>query len=183
MPLIYPTLTLRQPYASLKMTPHKPSETRSWPAPKACRMGQIIAIHAGLTPVASTLDEYDVGEETVALMMRCLGITDLRQFLTGLSLGAVVGICCFTWCYRTSYLDMRRPDIPEYHDVFGPECHDRELGDFSPGRYAWVMNPIRLFDDPVPAKGKQGVWGWEMPEDLHEQLIADGDILAAKDQP
>lgn len=35
------------------------------------------------------------------------------------------------------------------------------FGDFTPGRYAWVMeNPV-AFDKPIPARGKQGLWNWE----------------------
>ena len=38
---------------------------------------------------------------------------------------------------------------------------ERVLGDYSPGRFAWVLeNPV-MFDKPVPARGKQGWWNWE----------------------
>lgn len=37
------------------------------------------------------------------------------------------------------------------------------LGDYSPGRFAWVLrNPIK-FLSPVPAQGQQGWWRWEPP--------------------
>lgn len=37
---------------------------------------------------------------------------------------------------------------------------ERILGDYSPGRFAWVLqNPVML-DDPIPARGKQGWWEW-----------------------
>ena len=38
---------------------------------------------------------------------------------------------------------------------------ERVLGDYSPGRFAWVIqNPV-MFDEPFPARGKQGWWEWE----------------------
>jgi len=38
---------------------------------------------------------------------------------------------------------------------------ERALGDYSPGRWAWVLkNPV-MFDTPIPACGKQGWWNWE----------------------
>lgn len=38
---------------------------------------------------------------------------------------------------------------------------ERLLGDYSPGRFAWVLeNPI-IFDEPIPAKGQQGWWKWD----------------------
>ena len=36
-----------------------------------------------------------------------------------------------------------------------------DIGDYSPGRFAWVLkNPV-MFSTPVPASGKQGWWNWE----------------------
>lgn len=40
-------------------------------------------------------------------------------------------------------------------------AQERALGDYSPGRFAWVLkNPV-MFSAPVPASGKQGWWNWE----------------------
>jgi activating signal cointegrator 1 len=33
-------------------------------------------------------------------------------------------------------------------------------GDFSPGRYAWLLADTEPLDEPVPAKGRQGLWEW-----------------------
>lgn len=38
---------------------------------------------------------------------------------------------------------------------------ERALGDYSPGRFAWVLqNPV-MFDEPFPARGQQGWWEWD----------------------
>ena len=38
---------------------------------------------------------------------------------------------------------------------------ERALGDYTPGRWAWVLkNPV-MFDIPIPASGKQGWWNWD----------------------
>ncbi len=38
---------------------------------------------------------------------------------------------------------------------------ERAFGDWSPGRFGWILrNPV-LFDKPIPAKGAQGFWNWE----------------------
>lgn len=34
------------------------------------------------------------------------------------------------------------------------------IGDFTPGRYAWLLTDITPCD-PVPAKGRQVLWEWE----------------------
>lgn len=40
---------------------------------------------------------------------------------------------------------------------------ERALGDYSPGRFAWVLqNPV-MFATPIPARGQQGWWNWEEP--------------------
>ena len=37
---------------------------------------------------------------------------------------------------------------------------ERVLGDYTPGRFAWVLkNPV-IFDRPIPARGFQGWWNW-----------------------
>ena len=41
-----------------------------------------------------------------------------------------------------------------------PRLYDQfPYGDFRPGRWAWMLDDIKPCD-PVPAKGKQGVWEW-----------------------
>lgn len=38
---------------------------------------------------------------------------------------------------------------------------ERLLGDYNPGRFAWVLqNPV-MFDKPIPARGSQGWWNWK----------------------
>jgi hypothetical protein len=34
------------------------------------------------------------------------------------------------------------------------------LGDFTPGRWGWVLKAPNRWPDPVPARGRQGVWEW-----------------------
>ena len=35
------------------------------------------------------------------------------------------------------------------------------LGDFTKGRYAWILENIKMIN-PVKMKGKQGLWNWEV---------------------
>jgi hypothetical protein len=34
-------------------------------------------------------------------------------------------------------------------------------GDFTPGRWAWLLEDVRKLDEPIPAKGRQGLWEWD----------------------
>lgn len=33
-------------------------------------------------------------------------------------------------------------------------------GDFQPGRWAWMLSDVDVLAEPIPAKGKQGLWEW-----------------------
>ena len=39
----------------------------------------------------------------------------------------------------------------------------RPYGDFTPGRFAWLLSNIEPLAEPIPATGKQGLWNWERP--------------------
>lgn len=46
----------------------------------------------------------------------------------------------------------------------GPDVSDQlPFGDFTPGRYAWLLTAITPCD-PVPAKGRLGLWDWASGE-------------------
>ena len=75
-----------------------------------------------------------------------------RAGITGLPLGAVVCAVQLVACHRTEDLQ----DITE---------EERSLGDFSPGRYAWELRDVVVFDQPVPARGSLGFWDWTPPID------------------
>ena len=54
--------------------------------------------------------------------------------------------------------------VEEVVDSLTPK--EKVLGDYSPGRWAWVLkNPV-MFDMPIYARGKQGWWEWDegLPE-------------------
>lgn len=49
---------------------------------------------------------------------------------------------------------------------------ERLLGDYSPGRIAWVLkNPV-IFAAPAPASGKQGWWNWEETQFQATEMVA-----------
>lgn len=38
---------------------------------------------------------------------------------------------------------------------------EEALGDYSPGRFAWVLQNPEMFDTPIPERGNQGWWNWD----------------------
>ncbi len=50
---------------------------------------------------------------------------------------------------------------PDFADYFVPTEQELALGDWTPGRYAWELANVKMLPQPIPIKGKQGLWNWE----------------------
>jgi hypothetical protein len=46
---------------------------------------------------------------------------------------------------------------------------ENAFGDYSPGRYAWLLANVRALPEPIPAKGALGLWEWEGEEQAELQ--------------
>lgn len=49
------------------------------------------------------------------------------------------------------------------------------LGDFGPGRYAWLLSEARVFRRPLSTRGFLGLWRWTAPvnfRDLEPEVAA-----------
>ena len=129
--------TVYQPYAYAIVAGLKGYETR----PRRTNIRGRVAVHAGkanLDSVIKGLSGLEVWEMRAAV-----------KFENNLPLGAVVGTVEIVDC------------VPVEDVVDGLTERERALGDYSPGRWAWVLkNPI-MFDTPIPARGKQGWWEWK----------------------
>jgi hypothetical protein len=48
---------------------------------------------------------------------------------------------------------------------FGYSCDpgepEKSFGDYTPGRYAWYLYNVQALPEPIPAKGKLGLWEWD----------------------
>jgi len=40
---------------------------------------------------------------------------------------------------------------------------ERAFGDYSPGRWAWLLADVKPLTTPIPARGALGLWNWEAP--------------------
>lgn len=134
-------LTLTQPWATLVALGAKRIETRSWYTPYRGPL----AIHAakGLGPVG--------GER--GLQALCV-TSPFREALLGkqpLPCGAIVAVCRLISCCLTQTL---------HEDLVRIAPHELEFGDYTPGRFAWVLSDIVALPDPIPARGALGLWDW-----------------------
>lgn len=130
-------ITLHQPWATLIAVGHKQLETRSW---NPQYRGPLV-IHAG-----KTLDTSVIGN---AEFMRFFHLIGLDMFK--LPLSAALGICDLAAVYRTE-------------DVIGKiSDEERMFGNFAPGRAAWHLKNVRMFEQPIFVRGQQGLWKWTLP--------------------
>ncbi len=139
--------TVYQPYAYAIVTGLKQYETR----PRRTNIRGRVAVHAGKASLNRATREL-----STKAFWDLLGAVGGK---TELPLGAVVGTVEIVDCLPVEEVI---PTLTEW---------ERALGDYSPGRWAWVLkNPV-MFDTPIPARGKQGWWEWNAETPTWKQFF------------
>jgi hypothetical protein len=177
-------LTIRQPWASLIALGVKRIETRSW----STQYRGPLAIHAGKAwpvPVAEWQVPADrsntVGAPCVERLVNPADPVSRRWEMLHTPLGAVVAVADLVdvvpmvddyedVCHAyegPAALEITPNGTLLLYPEWGGGLDDDEItdvsdqrpyGDFTPGRFAWLLDNVRPLDPPVPAKGRQGLW-------------------------
>lgn len=131
-------LTIIQPWASLIAIGAKKIETRSW---HTSYRGPL-AIHAAK---GLPLNARALCSETP--FMEYLG--DHYMSVNDLPRGMVIAICQLVACTLTSL-------------AFEERLTDQErcFGNYSPGRFGWILEDVKPLAEPIPAKGALSLWEW-----------------------
>lgn len=161
-------LTLTQPWATLVALRAKQIETRSW----RTNYRGWLAIHAGkgLGPVGG-MDGllYTIRGDHFfqALVGNSVDNKLMDSRIAGLSLprGAIIAVARLTDCKPTGGTGPKYADF--VHDLSPQE---RAFGDYTPGRFAWLLSDIRPLAEPLICKGAQGLWA--VPPALQAQIEA-----------
>lgn len=159
------TLTLTQPWATLVAIGAKKFETRSW---KTFYRGPL-AIHAakGFPKWAQELCFQEPFQP--ALGDHIKGLTSNTLILPKLlPTGCIVATCELTAIYPTltekgTSEGVRRIDPNGF--IMPPDEPELSFGDYSPDRFAWVLENIQPLAEPIPAKGSLSLWEWEQSHD------------------
>lgn len=172
-------LTLHQPWASLVALGVKSIETRSWPT----QYRGPLAIHAAAkVPAGMSGPAGMIGRFTVHQDARSDGwyMLDSQwegrelgayQYPIPVPLGAIVATCTLVdvvpmvdgACGPGHAVLQVHPDCLLGDDPFGDPRISRDFtgqrpyGDFTPGRFAWLLADVVPVDPPVPFKGGQGL--------------------------
>jgi activating signal cointegrator 1 len=149
-------LSLTQPWATLVTIGAKKIETRSW---RTDHRGPL-AIHAakGFPRWAQDLCLTEPFLSALATPMVGCGKTRPNQ----LDRGAIIGVGHLVGMIPTSNLTPAGgvwwdgPDGRRYAYTLTEQEH--AFGDYTDGRYAWLLADMQLLTTPIPARGSLGLW-------------------------
>jgi len=151
-------LTLYQPWATLVAIGAKKIETRSW---KTDYRGPL-AIHAGKNK------KYIDGKNKLYICDKEPFISYLTaysrrcQWLFGAVTprGVILATCELVGCYEIR--DFQCSSFPSDDGrwwLISPD--ERAFGDYTSGRFAWLLDNIHILPKPVEMKGSLGLWEWK----------------------
>ena len=159
--------TTFEPFAMAIARGIKPHETRSrWTSIRGR-----VAIHAGKK-------SFEFGNDTERkIISDALGFSprkyllgsrtceELERYMAGINElphGAVIGTVEIVDCIPTEEVSSGLTEL------------EMLLGDYSRGRYAWVLRDPVLFEKPIPARGNLGWWEWNGPPEAGEEQQNNG---------
>lgn len=134
-------ISLWQPWASAIALGNKAIETRSW---RTAYRGPIL-IHAAR--------KFTVFAKSFAATERALGRMPAR-----VPLGAIVAMAQLVACEPTEELNLSISAL------------ERMYGDYSFGRWGWVLKDVMAFTEPVGYRGAQGLF--EVPQSAVAEALA-----------
>ena len=163
-------ITLIQPYATLISLGMKKIETRSW----ATSYRGPLAIHAAKGP--GDLGSFKAMRDLCGTqpffdaLMRIVPdfdtYCDRDAIFERLPLGAIVAVCEVVCCVPTEaaedgFFGGPRSIETGFQRLWKLTDQERAFGDYSPGRFAWLLSDIRALPEPIPVKGALGLWEYE----------------------
>ena len=127
-------LSLIEPYATLIKTGVKKIETRSW---KTSYRGKLY-IHASSTKIPK---EYKNNKE----LMNLVNVNELN-------FGNIICSCNLVDCIEMTdkFIEEVKKNKEEYI-----------CGVYKVGRYAWILEDIKVLENPILAKGHLGIWNMD----------------------
>ena len=160
-------ITILEPFPTLIKFGLKGFETRGW----ATKYRGKIAIHAGISKKYKYL-------QTESPFRECLQQIWQQEFDKNnkctvddiIVYGAVIAIADLVDCARVTC----RANLKIGNQEVGKAILENDMivtgnelafGDFTYNRYAWKLDNVQPIT-PVPAKGQQGLWNWDIPIEL-----------------
>ena len=141
-------ITLFQPHATLMVLGFKRNETRSWAHHGVKGTIGIAAAARSPREYLDLVTQWPFCEDLKGIPLvngAILGTVDVRSYLRSA-----------TWVDQHSNPNMTEEQI---------RAAEREYryGNYAPGRWIWQTDNAVRFAEPIPAKGKQGWWRYDLP--------------------
>ncbi len=131
-------ISLLQPWASLVVMGVKTIETRSW----ATQHRGIILIHASMGKAGNIFAMEKPFKKY---------IPDFKA----LPFGAIIGSVTIT-----GLVPVTHTGLPE-NVMAQLTMEEKAFGDYSGGRFAWLLADAVKFEQPIPARGMLNVWDYK----------------------
>jgi hypothetical protein len=161
-------LTLYVPHALLIPYGWKEVETRDW---YTSYRGPL-AIHAAkkfgpeIAAGVARLQEITRKIETADARMH-LWPTVLQQ-----SLGCIVAVCNLEACLPTALAEYNARKLKRWFEPKLGWDFERLMGDYTPGRWAWILRDVQRLHRPIAARGMRKLWDWKAPATLWPSVPA-----------
>lgn len=155
-------LSLRQPWASLWAAGIKRNETR----------GHLTHVRGPVAIQAAKLTHMQLADKigaTAYFKLSDICVDTLGILISDLPRGCIVGTVNVAGCSKVGECTFSDGSVGPYWQITGidqmnwPDMLEASLGDYSPGRFAWIgRNHVVV--EPLPWKGSQGFF--DVPADL-----------------
>ena len=127
-------LSIKEPFASLIKNNIKHIETRSW---KTNYRGELY-IHASLTRLTKFDDRLELLDLIRDMDINC---------------GYIICKCKLVDCV---YMD------EDFTSKVKKNKREYICGHYDVGRYAWILDDVKVLDKPIKVKGKLGIWNYDI---------------------
>jgi activating signal cointegrator 1 len=138
-------ISLHQPWASMIAAGIKKFETRAYPPPKSFEIGGWLAIHAAKKVLSDELRLWSRKHNLDP---------DVMPY------GTIVCVARITGAYQTGSNGFV-VDALDNSKFLSHSITIDEFGDYSPGRWAWLLEDVIVPEQPIPERGHQKFWQWE----------------------
>lgn len=145
-------LSLLQPWASLVVLGYKKIETRSW---NTKYRGELL-IHASMGKKKEAIQLFNDSKKSFLYNSEFRGVA-----FHDLPFGAIIG--------KVNLVDTCDTETIKAFPTWGywPQSavltpQELAFGDYSPDRFGWLLSDPIIFDTPIPAKGKLGLWEFDL---------------------
>lgn len=169
-------LTLTAPYGTLIALGRKRIETRSW----STTYRGTLAIHQAKGPgdfgdfseIRKLCGTQPFFDNLMTIVPNFDDYCDRDLIFEALPRGKVVAVCELVDVVKTNSSFPNLQVEPWFTGRRGSEVWDvppaketdeRAFGDYSPGRYAWLLADVRALPEPIPARGALSLWDWDAP--------------------